>query len=334
MSGKKRLWRSLACLVALSLVLLATSGFRWGLGNCQRSTVWNTYTWCDTWGCHAERREVTTWVCGGGAGGSQGGALFAAAAAQPQPVVAMQVPQHYLAVPYPWTVVITPQVGPEQTFVIPAIPIYDISILNELEAQWPSPPGSGWRVFGADPGDLAAIQAALPRSMPFEVRDEAIYSFHAAVIEPTMPIVDFDAITQEWIPSEYVHAPEVPLIFEPHHGQGVRPNSKIAFAHVLTNTAPVGRTFDLAYESALGWDYTVALAEAPPIPVVSTGPVAPGESVDIVVSTWIPWGTSGAVDTIEVTATAQDDPAVSQFVVDRVYVWYGVYLPIMPKGTG
>ena len=331
MSKKRRIWRALACLAILSLLALAVSG-------CTTIQIWRSYRWCDTWGCHVERRKVTVVHFPAPImpfrGRSQVETQADAIAGQPQPVIAMQVPAEYLAVPYPWIVVIKPEVGTEQTLVISPIPIYDPAVVNELEAQWPSPPGNGWRVFGVNPSDVARIEEALPPSGPFEVRAEAVFSFHAAVIEPTMPIVDFDAITQEWIPSQYVHAPEVPLLFEPHRGQGVRPNSKIAFTHVLTNTAPVGRTFDLTYESDLGWAYVIALAEALPIPVVSTGPVAPGESVDIVVSTWIPWGTSGAVDTLVVTATAQDDPAVSQFVVDRVYVWYVSYLPIMPKGTG
>jgi len=339
MSTKRRMWRSLLCVLLLSLLLLTLSGFRWGWGQCRRSTFWQWGQWCDTWGCHAERRETTTWVCAAGSSQVQSGwasvpALVDAAAAQPQPVTAVQVPVGYLVVPYPWTVVIKPPAGPERTFVFSSKPIYDPSIVNELETNWPSPPGSGWRVYGADPNDLAKIQAALPPSGPYEVQDEAIYSFHAAAIEPTLVIADFDHVTQEWIPSEYVHAPQVPLIFEPHKGQGVKPGSKITFTHTLTNTATIARTFDLTCASDLGWTYVIALAQAPGTPVTDTGPVAPGQAVDLLVSTWVPPEEAGSVETVVVTATAQDDPAVTQFVVDRIYVWYLTYLPTILRGAG
>ena len=334
MSEKRRVWRASLCLVVLSLLALLTAGFHWDWGHCERSQIWRWHHWCDTWGCHAERREITTWVCYAGARGSQPGILASATAAQPQPVVAFQAPIEYLIVPYPWRVVIKPETGPERAFAISPIPIYDPAVVNELEARWPSPPGMWWRVFGADPDDLARIEEALPPSGPYEVQDEGVYSFHAETIEPTMVIADFDAVTQEWVPSEYVHAPEIPLVFEPYRGEGARPGTELTFTHILTNTGTIERTFDLAYESDLGWAYTISLAPAPQIPVTNTGPVAPRGSVDILVSTEVPRGMSGAVDTLVVTATAQDDPTVTQFVVDRIYAWHVSYLPLIHIRTG
>lgn len=333
MSEKKQMWRTLSCLVILSLLVLTTTGFLWDWGSCTRSQRWEFNVWQDTWGWHLELRKVTVWLCTGGGGAFCGIARAGAAADQPEPVIAMQMPLEYLGVPYPWQVVITPEGGTGQTFVISAVPIYEPSIDNELEAQWPSPPGMSWRVYGADPGDLARIQEALPPSGPFEVRAEGVFSFHAAVIEPTVLITEFDPVTQEWIPA-YTYAPEVPLVFEPHRAQKVRPGSKVTFTHTLTNTATTARTFDLSYDSALGWDYVLSLGQAPHIPVTNTGPVAPDEAVDILVSAWVPLEDAGAVETVVVTATAQDDAEVTATVVDRVYVGHVTYLPIIRSATG
>ena len=332
MSDKRRVRGSLLCLVVLSLLALTTTAC-WGYGYCRRTQVWGWRHWCDTWGCHVERRKVTTWVCSGGGGRSQAEAQVRAIDAQPQPVIAMQVPEEYLGVPYPWQVVITPEGGTGQTFVISPIPIYDPSIINELEAQWPCPPGSWWRVFGVDPDDLARIRAALPPSGPFEVRAEGVFSFHAEEIQPTMVVAEFDPVTQEWI-QPYAHAPEVPLVLEPHADQEVRPNTMLTFTHTLTNTGTTVRTFDLTYASELNWPYVISLAQAPQVPVTNTGPIAPGDAVDILVSTWVPPEQAGAVETVVVTATAQDDPQVTASVVDRVYVWHICYLPIVRRGTG
>ena len=332
MSQKSRTWRSLLCLVVLSFILLTTSGFLWDWGVCTRFQRWEFNVWHDTWGWHFELRKITTWFCSTGAGGFCGIARADAAADQPQPAVAMQMPEEYLGLPYPLQVVIRPQGGTERTFVISMIPIYDPSVVNELEARWPSPPGSWWRVFGVNPDDIARIREALPPSGPFEIQAQGVFSFHAAAIEPSAFITEFDPVTQEWIPA-YEYAPEVPVALEPHMDQEIKANSELTFTHTVTNTGTIARTFDLTYESELGWDYVISLAEAPTIPVTNTGPIAPGDAVDFLVSTWVPLEKAGAVDTVVVTATAQDAPEVTASVVDRVYVWYAYYLPIVRRGT-
>ncbi len=331
MSKKRRIWRLLLCLAVLSLLVLTTSGFRWDFGRCVRTQRLQVHRWRDTWGWHLELRKVTVWICSGGAGAFCAEAR-AGAAAQPQPAIAMQVPEGYLGVPYPWIMAVKPEAGTEQNFVIRPVSIYDPSILDELKANWPPPPGTSWRVYGADPGDIAKVQAALPPSGAYEVQSEAVFSFHAGVMEPTVPVSEFDPATQEWLPP-YVVAPDVPLILEPHVDQKVRPDSKVTSTHTLTNLGAITRTFDLTYLSALGWDYVMSLAQAPGIPVTNTGPVAPGETVDFLVSTWVPLEEAGSVETIVVTATAQDDPAVTQSVVNRIYVWYVSFLPMIRNGT-
>ena len=330
MSKKRRIWRLLQCLVILSLLALTTSGC--GVhGKCEIEKWEKEIYWKDTWGEHWVYEKYSRKSCSGGAEFPYKKAQGDAAAGQPQPVVAMQVPEEYLGVPYPWIVVVKPEVGTEQTFVISPIPIYDPSIVNELEARWPSPPGSWWRVFGVDLSDVARIEEAVPPSGPFEVWAEAIFSFHAAAIERTMVIAEYDHITHEWVPP-YVYAPELPVVFAPRWDREVSPNTKPTFTHTLTNTATIERTFDLTYDSALGWDYVISLAQAPGIPVTDTGPVAPGEAVDILVSTWVPPEEAGSVETVVVTATAQDDPAVTQSVVNRIYVWHVSFLPMIRNG--
>jgi hypothetical protein len=181
-------------------------------------------------------------------------------------------------------------------------------------------------VYGVDPSGLDRVRQALPSKGSCEVRAESVFSFHGADVEPSAFISEYDPAVGDWMPT-YTYAPELPLSFEPHMGLETRPGTMVTFAHTLKNTAAAERTFDLAYESELGWDYSVCLTTAPGVPVSSTGPIAPGASVDILLSGRVPYGTGGAVDAVLVTATAQDDPTVTASVLDRLSVLHAVYLP-------
>jgi uncharacterized membrane protein len=98
------------------------------------------------------------------------------------------------------------------------------------------------------------------------------------------------------------------LTFEPDLAAGVDAGSFTTYNHTLTNHGNLTDTFDLSFESGRGW-----AVMAPSAPVQ----LAPGESVQVVVTVTVPAGTaSGTVDTTVITATSLTDPTIDDTVTD------------------
>ena len=81
------------------------------------------------------------------------------------------------------------------------------------------------------------------------------------------------------------------------------PGSTVSLAFTVQNFQETTDTFDLSVASALGW--TVSFAGSPTVTLDS------GESATVVVNVTVPGDAGDEIDTVTLTATSQEDDAVT-----------------------
>ena len=99
------------------------------------------------------------------------------------------------------------------------------------------------------------------------------------------------------------------------------PAQDVVYVHTLTNTGGVTDTSTFAGLSSQGWGFTL------PAPLT----VGVGQAVPVTVTLHVPAGIlSGAVDTLNVTATSQADPTLTAAVTDTTTIGFAPGLAFTP----
>jgi subtilisin family serine protease len=110
---------------------------------------------------------------------------------------------------------------------------------------------------------------------------------------------------------------EFHVSFTPDRSGSTGPGKSIRYTHTLTNTGLQADTYQLSFESSLGWSVTLT----------SSLTLQPGEAVVVRVTLTTPQDSPiGAVDSTRLTAVSQGDPQVSAEVTDTTIVLYQQYL--------
>ncbi len=101
------------------------------------------------------------------------------------------------------------------------------------------------------------------------------------------------------------------------------PRHTIVYTHVLTNTGKFADTFTLTASSSNGWPVGIKPASA-----MLLGHAGTPVSITLTVPAAAP---GGAVDMLEVTATSQLNPDISNHRVNTSEILYAVYLPLVRR---
>jgi len=124
--------------------------------------------------------------------------------------------------------------------------------------------------------------------------------------------------------------------------QNADPATSVDFALDVINTSGSSDTYTLGSSAPAGWTVTYyfdangngVLDAGEVAPIVSVGPVASGNEVNLIARVDVPVGTAPGVNAVNFTATSSNNPAISDTIGDTVTVNTLASVLFVPDQTG